>query len=96
MRHRSLPAILFTLVALGGCGQKGPLYLPQDPAVPGTEAATTPAAPPVPTSPTGTAEALEEGEAVLRTGPAVTPAGADAAGPADSTEQQTEQQEVDR
>ncbi|MCA0894991.1 LPS translocon maturation chaperone LptM [Microbulbifer agarilyticus] len=35
----SLTAIIALSATLGACGQKGPLYLPQDPAAPGASSA---------------------------------------------------------
>ncbi|WP_066959496.1 lipoprotein [Microbulbifer sp. Q7] len=37
----SLVALATVALALGACGQKGPLYLPQDPAAPGLPAANS-------------------------------------------------------
>ena len=44
-------AIVLAAGALSACGQKGPLYLPQDAAAPAEPAAVTPMASPVDTAP---------------------------------------------
>lgn len=46
----SLTVSLFCLLA-GGCGQKGPLFLPTEPAGPSTPAKSAPEAPPATTEP---------------------------------------------
>ncbi|WP_226668549.1 LPS translocon maturation chaperone LptM [Microbulbifer aggregans] len=52
-----MKALLIPLVLLlGACGQKGPLYLPQDPAQPAS------AAPAPATAPTGSSESEKTGE----------------------------------
>ncbi|SDK74601.1 LPS translocon maturation chaperone LptM [Microbulbifer yueqingensis] len=98
MLHRFPVAILFTLVftlvALGGCGQKGPLYLPQDPAQPAAPASAAPApgTPLVPTAPTDTDEVLQPERTAPQAGP-VTASPEEPAGDTDQTET-PEQQEA--
>ena len=42
----SLALLIAATLALGACGQKGPLYLPQDPAAPAATGAAGPATQP--------------------------------------------------
>ncbi|WP_345549146.1 LPS translocon maturation chaperone LptM [Microbulbifer aestuariivivens] len=63
MSQPSLPfaAILLAASLLGGCGQKGPLYLPQEAAVPAPVQAQSPAAASLPvTSAESPAQQLEQ------------------------------------
>ena len=64
MPHKisSALSILLAAGALTACGQKGPLYLPQDAAVPAEPTATTPMASPVDTAPAMTAPPAEAQE----------------------------------
>lgn len=61
MPHKisSALAILLAAGALTACGQKGPLYLPQDAAVPAEPTATVPMASPVDATPAMTAPTAE-------------------------------------
>ena len=43
--------VLAAMLALAGCGQKGPLYLPEKPGAVVTAPATAPASPPPPAAP---------------------------------------------
>jgi len=47
----SVGVVLATTLALAGCGQKGPLYLPEKPGAVVTAPATAPAPPPPPAAP---------------------------------------------
>ncbi|WP_334078286.1 LPS translocon maturation chaperone LptM [Microbulbifer sp. M83] len=106
MRQRFFLATILTAVALGGCGQKGPLYLPQDPAqpaapMPGAPVAGAPTAPASgqPSSPATGLPAAEAQQAAPQPGPVDTPVDSmeTDTGQAEQPEQQEpEQQEVEK